>query len=35
MIKEISLPFINPEETELVMSWEVKGVATSREYGLA
>jgi hypothetical protein len=35
MIKEISLPFIIPDETELVMSWEVKGGALPREYGLA
>lgn len=35
MIKEISLPFITPEETDLVMSWEVKVGALPREYGLA
>eukprot|EP01018_Ginkgo_biloba_P010354 Gb_14455 [translate_table: standard] len=35
MIKEISLPFIMPEETELVMSWEIKGGTLSREYGFA
>ncbi|KAH9310908.1 hypothetical protein KI387_025943 [Taxus chinensis] len=34
MIKEISLPFILPEETEYVMSWDIKGGALSREYGL-
>eukprot|EP00252_Welwitschia_mirabilis_P007813 TRINITY_DN19529_c0_g1_i1.p1 TRINITY_DN19529_c0_g1~~TRINITY_DN19529_c0_g1_i1.p1 ORF type:complete len:1023 (+),score=246.07 TRINITY_DN19529_c0_g1_i1:343-3411(+) len=34
MIKEISLPFISPDETELIMSWEVKGGTLSREYGL-
>ena len=35
MIKEISLPSITIEESELVMSWEVKGGAFRREYGLA
>nr|ATA62870.1 putative zinc ion binding protein [Hesperocyparis bakeri] len=34
MIKEISLPFIMAEETEHVMSWDIKGGTFSREYGL-